>query len=43
VYGFDCTNGSQPVSSLTLDAKGNLYGTTQSCGTNYGTVFELTP
>jgi len=43
LYDFDCTNGSQPVSSLTLDAKGNLYGTTQSCGTNYGTVFELTP
>ena len=37
-------DGSQPYSVLTLDATGNLYGTTNVGGAySYGTVFELTP
>ena len=37
-------DGSFPNGSLTLDAAGNLYGTTPSGGTGHeGTVFELTP
>jgi len=37
--------GDYPVAALTIDAAGNLYGTTQEGGakkTNYGTVFEIT-
>ena len=38
------TDGSGPGTALTMDAAGNLYGTTSAGGTsNYGTVFELTP
>src|SRR5271154_2557855 len=37
-------DGKQPLSSLTSDGKGNLYGTTSSGGTfGAGTVFELSP
>jgi uncharacterized repeat protein (TIGR03803 family) len=37
-------DGSQPYCVLTLDATGNLYGTTNVGGAyGYGTVFELTP
>ena len=33
-----------PASGLILDSAGNLYGTTDGCGTaNWGTVFELSP
>jgi uncharacterized repeat protein (TIGR03803 family) len=32
-----------PVSSLTMDAAGNIYGTTEMDGSGYGTVFKLTP
>jgi hypothetical protein len=33
-----------PSSGITLDALGNLYGTTSGGGTySYGTVFEITP
>jgi uncharacterized repeat protein (TIGR03803 family) len=36
-------NGSGPVGSLTVDALGNLYGTTNGGGgSNQGTVFEVT-
>jgi len=43
LYSFDTSFGAYP-SALTLDARGNLYGTT-AFGGNYGfgTVFELTP
>ena len=37
--------GRGPVAALTIDAAGNLYGTTQEGGaktTNFGTVFEIT-
>ena len=36
------TDGGHPLASVILDAKGNLYGTTDSGGTNnVGTVFKL--
>jgi uncharacterized repeat protein (TIGR03803 family) len=38
------TDGATPVAGVTLDASGNLYGTTSVGGAyGYGTVFELTP
>jgi uncharacterized repeat protein (TIGR03803 family) len=41
-FSYDTTDGCRPYSSLVLDAKGNLYGTTFECGANFiGTVFEL--
>ncbi len=44
LYSFTGTggDGSDPLSSLIMDAQGNLYGTTNQGGANgYGTVFEL--
>lgn len=39
---FDGANGSQPVSELTLDTSGNLYGITYTGGAaNDGTVFQV--
>ena len=39
---FDGSNGANPVGGLTLDAAGNLYGTTQYGGPGGGgTIFEL--
>jgi uncharacterized repeat protein (TIGR03803 family) len=39
---FDGTNGANPVGKLTIDAAGNLVGTTATGGANnHGTVFEL--
>jgi uncharacterized repeat protein (TIGR03803 family) len=36
------TDGTVPVAGVTLDAKGNLYGTTSTGGSyGYGTVYEL--
>jgi uncharacterized repeat protein (TIGR03803 family) len=37
------SDGSTPQSRLTFDGAGNLYGTTNSGGLGYGTVFELSP
>jgi uncharacterized repeat protein (TIGR03803 family) len=38
------TDGDYPKAPLTLDAAGNLYGTTNAGGSSYyGTVFELKP
>jgi uncharacterized repeat protein (TIGR03803 family) len=40
---FNGTNGNEPQGGVTLDANGNLYGTTSSGGANgFGTVWELT-
>src|ERR1700722_20943228 len=40
----NCTDGSAPATTLIADKAGNLYGTTQSGGTNdAGTVFKLVP
>ncbi len=40
-------DGSSPIQGLTLDGKGNLFGTTEAGGkganSGYGTVFEVTP
>jgi uncharacterized repeat protein (TIGR03803 family) len=42
IYSF--TGGGDPAGGVIVDAKGNLYGTTESGGVNSaGTVFELTP
>ncbi len=39
---FNGGNGANPQAGVTLDASGNLFGTTYAGGTaNYGTVFEL--
>jgi uncharacterized repeat protein (TIGR03803 family) len=44
LFNFYPNAGTNPNAALTLDASGNLYGTTEYGGTNfYGTVFELTP
>lgn len=37
-------DGCDPLASLTFDAAGNLYGTTNGCGAfGYGTAFKLDP
>ena len=39
---FNGTNGGSPAAGVTMDAAGNLYGTTQTGGANeQGTVFEI--
>jgi len=44
LYSFDGETGWDPKAGVTMDAQGNLYGTTYSGGTsNRGTVFKLTP
>ena len=45
LYDFTCGNdGGRPVGGLTLDASGNLYGTTYLDGAGgHGVVWELTP
>ncbi len=52
LYNFcsanNCTDGSGPLSGLTFDKDGNLYGTTYNggagrCEAGCGTVFELIP
>ena len=43
LYQFPGYNGWGPYGALTLDAAGNLYGTTYGHGpSNYGTIFKLT-
>jgi len=44
LYSFGAApDGATPVGGVTLDASGNLYGTTSLGGAGYGTVFELVP
>ncbi|HSZ63443.1 MAG TPA: choice-of-anchor tandem repeat GloVer-containing protein [Terriglobales bacterium] len=44
LYSFMSTpDGAFPFAGLTLDATGNLYGTTFGGGTGAGTVYELSP
>ena len=43
-FGASGTDGSHPLSSLAIDKRRDLYGTTESGGyAGAGTVFELTP
>jgi uncharacterized repeat protein (TIGR03803 family) len=41
ILSFDGNNGANPVAGLAADAAGNLYGTTEYGGLDFGTVFEL--
>ncbi len=44
LWNFGGPDGSTPISSLTLDGAGNLYGATAFGGSvGYGTIFEVTP
>lgn len=44
LHSFSGADGNGPYGALTLDAAGNLYGTTDDGGTyNGGVVFELSP
>src|ERR1700750_2603612 len=45
IYNFSSgIDGSYPAGGLVLDTNGNLYGVTESGGTNgSGTAFELSP
>jgi len=43
LHNFNCTSdGCYPQCGVTLDKKGNLYGTTQSGTNGYGTIYEIT-
>jgi uncharacterized repeat protein (TIGR03803 family) len=35
------SDGCNPLTDITADSTGNLYGTTRFCGAGYGVVFEL--
>ena len=39
--GGDCNDGYNPLGGLTLDANGDMLGTTQSGGPGFGTIFKL--
>jgi uncharacterized repeat protein (TIGR03803 family) len=36
-------DGASPHAGLTIDGRGNLYGTTEDGGLGYGTAFKMTP
>jgi len=38
-----CHDGAEPISKLTFDGSGNLFGTTLGGGRKRGVIFELTP
>jgi hypothetical protein len=44
VFAFNGTNGNQPVVGVILDGKGNIYGSTEYGGSNFGgTAFKIVP
>jgi hypothetical protein len=44
LHRFKGTDGAGPQAGVTLDSKGNIYGTTYEGGADYyGVVFEITP
>jgi uncharacterized repeat protein (TIGR03803 family) len=44
LHEFQISDGMYPVSTVAIDADGNLYGTTTYGGTNgAGVVWEITP
>jgi len=43
LHTFEESDGFNPVYGLTIDGKGNLYGTTYGCGSGGGVAFELSP
>ena len=44
VFTFNGSDGNQPVSGVILDQKGNIYGSTEYGGANFGgTAFKITP
>jgi uncharacterized repeat protein (TIGR03803 family) len=43
-HDFNRSDGANPISSVLVDAQGNLYGTTSAGGAyGYGVVWEITP
>lgn len=43
LHDFNRSDGAVPISSVLIDASGNLYGTTSEGGFNEGVVWEITP
>ena len=44
IFAFNGTDGHQPVAGVILDRKGNIYGSTQYGGSNFGgTAFKIVP
>ena len=45
LHDFSGSDGAEPTGDLTMDAAGNLYGTTSQGGVfnQYGVVWKLTP
>ncbi len=41
LHTFSGTDGQEPITGLTMDRAGNLYGTTYYGGAGFGTVFKL--
>jgi uncharacterized repeat protein (TIGR03803 family) len=43
LWNFDGTDGAEESTQMNFDAAGNLYGTSLTGGTGYGTAWELMP